>query len=1023
MSTLGQQRNTGGQPGGPPRQPPSGLLAIHPPDDSSLAMIKTWQASTASETEITEVGIFGQLLRACLDLFGSILRTPNSALLPEKTEKRLHRHYDTLRLWGDGHNVFQGKLDALLDTSKHLRQITLITINSLCEVILKRLASVVLPESEEVRCAIINETNVAVLYERTKWLLSNSEDPVEESDSENDSDNSSDAEDRNNLESITIEIGNYIQCLVDLNIALECPAPDADEPEETTFIDNPSQRNAYDYYADLIVVKYPKADIELAKRLGKANWERYQRMQLERSRNIKTSATMGLPEIPETSASKSRIADSDFRDSGLGTSLPAPSTSYAATIISFVSSISGRRDKIPIPPLPLEAKNGEPFECLACGKMIAARTNREWRKHLFSENDLRPYTCFHPGCNFNFIPFRDRRTWSDHLDLDHSFGPLWESQQCVLCLESTGGGRNDILLHYSHHMEEIACAALPRGVDSDEESSDSEKDPPDSEKNPTDSDRTAQNGVVEGNEEHGELVLSKTQQSAISSRNGLDDPNILKAYTQMNDTIEGIDNVNQQLLCCLECRNKQEKCNQRRPRCGRCKNRDSSCAYLNSEGVYESTTVAFPQSRNFASGAGTCVPCRKEKIWCGRELPECETCIDKAVKCAYDEFQMPVLGGSRVRFHCAEYKHCNDVFEKMDQLENHIREHKDVAGLEPLAYGDLWATFGKHELHMQTHNNDLTDASDQANTVTHLPPEQHNTQTLGPGRYTPKKYEPTFLEDDLDDPDDQLFSPIPVQQRRMTSADFSKPNHSKSSDGLHDPQSLGLQQFENPQGLTEANDFMKQHPPDQTIIETPLTTHEPVTDMDKRCMSTADIPKPVPTISYENQSSREELATAAVEGSASGSTAPSLSELPDQLLCDVDGCSKTFTGAYRKRNLARHREIHHRRGDGWAVTFQCEKCHKEFRRKDARMIHYQRHHPELVNTYLCRVPGCYRGNRGFVTEFALRSHQRGAHGEKVSWKCSEPNCDPGAQGFSSALQLSKHYKDVHGIDRVVVDGS
>jgi hypothetical protein len=60
--------------------------------------------------------------------------------------------------------------------------------------------------------------------------------------------------------------------------------------------------------------------------------------------------------------------------------------------------------------------------------------------------------------------------WADHLELEHKFGPTWESIECPLCLELTGDGKSAILTHLARHMEDIALVALPPTVESDAES-------------------------------------------------------------------------------------------------------------------------------------------------------------------------------------------------------------------------------------------------------------------------------------------------------------------------------------------------------------------------------------------------------------------------------------------------------------------------------------------------------------------------------------------------------------------------
>lgn len=103
---------------------------------------------------------------------------------------------------------------------------------------------------------------------------------------------------------------------------------------------------------------------------------RYQRIRDEREANIHAQEHDHVHQVPQP-AVKSIIADSEFLDSGLGISLPAP-TSYAETMISFMTSISGGK-RIQIPLLPEEAKIGLKFECMACGKQVKITNNSEWR--------------------------------------------------------------------------------------------------------------------------------------------------------------------------------------------------------------------------------------------------------------------------------------------------------------------------------------------------------------------------------------------------------------------------------------------------------------------------------------------------------------------------------------------------------------------------------------------------------------------------------------------------------------------
>lgn len=215
-------------------------------------------------------------------------------------------------------------------------------------------------------------TSNAEIYDKTKWLLST----ADESSGDSDSDIPSSEEGSQNVSFTRLveDVRMHTGCLMDLNAALECPAVDQDFNDEPTAT-KIEQRAAHDYHADLVLAKFPHANANLVQCLGKISWDRYQRMQQEREQNSKTTTSelSGL-----NVATKSEFANSDFQDSGLGTSLPAVPTQYAETMISFMTSIAGGK-RVNIPLLSAEAKTGAPFECNACGKQIRVKNNRDWR--------------------------------------------------------------------------------------------------------------------------------------------------------------------------------------------------------------------------------------------------------------------------------------------------------------------------------------------------------------------------------------------------------------------------------------------------------------------------------------------------------------------------------------------------------------------------------------------------------------------------------------------------------------------
>lgn len=73
----------------------------------------------------------------------------------------------------------------------------------------------------------------------------------------------------------------------------------------------------------------------------------------------------------------------------------------------------------------------------------------------------------------------------------------------------------------------------------------------------------------------------------------------------------------------------------------------------------------------------------------------------------------------------------------------------------------------------------------------------------------------------------------------------------------------------------------------------------------------------------------------------------SLPLVGDHIKCG--DCDAVFTGNYRRGNLARHVRLKHTQG--YPVTYPCTAygCHSVFRRKDARLKHLHKRHPELYH--------------------------------------------------------------------------
>jgi hypothetical protein len=71
---------------------------------------------------------------------------------------------------------------------------------------------------------------------------------------------------------------------------------------------------------------------------------------------------------------------------------------------------------------------------------------------------------------------------------------------------------------------------------------------------------------------------------------------------------------------------------------------------------------------------------------------------------------------------------------------------------------------------------------------------------------------------------------------------------------------------------------------------------------------------------------------------------------PQVLFCSYDGCSKKFSGRFRRGTLSRHIRLKHSQGQEERV-YLCEVdgCSKVYLRQDARLKHYRKRHADVVD--------------------------------------------------------------------------
>ncbi|KAL7800166.1 hypothetical protein V8C37DRAFT_364329 [Trichoderma ceciliae] len=403
-------------------------------------------AATATHNEIA------RLSSSLLALFEEvILALREQSHVSKDARISLERSCGALILWSDGYGIAQGRFNDTFDKSRKLRRTVFKNLSHIGRVLTERLVPTadIWSETLQLLCSSV-ESNI----EDAGGVIS--EDLCRNSD-----DSSSDAGSAfsdDDIYEIAEDLRTDTCVLSGLDPLLKCPIFDL-QLEDTVESYALSAWSPEKLFADKIENRFPGADAPLASHLGKTNYERYLRCQAARDAHESEEA-LPVTDQEGQGFTGTVIAKSKFHDSGIGTSLGLTS-SYAETIMSY----NHEGQSVRIPPLPKEAKEGLPFTCIACGRTVVITNNSAWKRHIYL--DLQPYMCLDVSCPYSSTTFESREKWISHLALDHEMEPGWDSVQCLLCKEETGGGKMAVTRHFSKHLEEISLSALPVEVDSD----------------------------------------------------------------------------------------------------------------------------------------------------------------------------------------------------------------------------------------------------------------------------------------------------------------------------------------------------------------------------------------------------------------------------------------------------------------------------------------------------------------------------------------------------------------------------
>ncbi|KAF5542092.1 hypothetical protein FNAPI_10076 [Fusarium napiforme] len=244
------------------------------------------------------------------------------------------------------------------------------------------------------------------------------------------------------LNQISADITDVVNCLLRLSVAMRNPAP------HDRFIKSHSIDTSHYEIFDIqhVSSKFKTIEPLLAERLGKAISRRRQFFNYRLAHRAKLSQGLtheggdaetiasSLPEHLKDATSGQPLSIDGI--GGEGSDSGFSQTSYATSLADV--------NQCRVPPLPKESSEG-PFECPFCYTIIVANTRSSWKKHVYG--DLRPYICLEKDCETPGREFSRRHQWMEHYQR-----------------------------HVGRHQEQLALFALPTVESDDKDEVGSESD-------------------------------------------------------------------------------------------------------------------------------------------------------------------------------------------------------------------------------------------------------------------------------------------------------------------------------------------------------------------------------------------------------------------------------------------------------------------------------------------------------------------------------------------------------------------
>ncbi|KAK8246591.1 hypothetical protein HDK90DRAFT_15103 [Phyllosticta capitalensis] len=379
--------------------------------------------------------IIAERVRKCLrsfDQLGQDALSPCSDDVGHIRTSEVSNSADRFRIWVGNigaHRPDRGSLDYRLRDASHIKD----SVLDLLDALLSKL-------------------------ENASDILKGRRKPFEKLDFESDSDSDSDFDsqptaesphDETELEQLMGSIKGIINMLLRTSKMIRNPAP------HDHFAHSNQQATCHFEQYDQMHIreKFPKASESLVERLARATSARRNYLKYREGRHEKLSE--GLVNLVDHQEDFEGLPSASI----VASSLPAiikktshfdlENDAYSESGMTQTSYASSSQDQdfggLRVPPVPKDGRNGDPFQCPLCFGIVAVKSRRSWKKHVYK--DLAPYICMFDSCNIPFQRFEQRRDWFEH-ELSHR--SKWK---CPKDCNEIFDTQHDLSSHLTRHPE------------------------------------------------------------------------------------------------------------------------------------------------------------------------------------------------------------------------------------------------------------------------------------------------------------------------------------------------------------------------------------------------------------------------------------------------------------------------------------------------------------------------------------------------------------------------------------------